>query len=272
MKGSSGPRTMAWSSELPMGKIFALARDFIDLPPARDRAAAREPDRTRSRAGALSIMDKQARRKSTPPEPAEGAVRPLPAAHGPDQQLGPGRSRRARTSIGGYLFDKPRDVLYELARSDEHVGAPHGDRQPRLYFIRQGEVDDTFAIAEILLRRRARPDPEGDRRAGCARRARRTRSDCSRFLDRARRHHAAHRPALRDRAPLKRPSSVRTTCPRGGGSGPSNRRRATSTCVRQPARCHPGGIGVRLAVNAVRLRHGDAPAHAGPRGVWVDPA
>ena len=104
--------------------------------------------------------------------------------------------------VGGYLFDKPRDVLYELARSDERLGAPHGDRQPRLYFIRQGKVDDTFAIAEILL------DDEHDliHKATGGLAARGGQKDRPRLLAlprRARRHHAAHHAALRHRAPRR---------------------------------------------------------------------
>jgi 3-methyladenine DNA glycosylase AlkD len=58
--------------------------------------------------------------------------------------------------VGGYLFayGGPRDVLYELARS-----ANRWERRTAIaataYFLRQGEADDTFRIAEILL-----DDPE----------------------------------------------------------------------------------------------------------------
>jgi 3-methyladenine DNA glycosylase AlkD len=53
--------------------------------------------------------------------------------------------------VGGYLADRPRDVLYELARSGSLW-----ERRTAIvatsYFIRDGELDDTFAIAELLLR------------------------------------------------------------------------------------------------------------------------
>jgi 3-methyladenine DNA glycosylase AlkD len=52
--------------------------------------------------------------------------------------------------VGGYLFDKPRAILYKLARSKNTW-----ERRTAIvstgYFIRQGDVDDTFKIAEILL-------------------------------------------------------------------------------------------------------------------------
>jgi 3-methyladenine DNA glycosylase AlkD len=53
--------------------------------------------------------------------------------------------------IGRYLADKPRDILYTLARS-ENPWERRTAIVSCLYFTRQGEVDDTFAIAAILAR------------------------------------------------------------------------------------------------------------------------
>jgi 3-methyladenine DNA glycosylase AlkD len=59
--------------------------------------------------------------------------------------------RSAPYVIGGYLFDKPRTILYKLARSKNMP-----ERRTAIvstgYFIRQGDIDDTFKIAEILLK------------------------------------------------------------------------------------------------------------------------
>lgn len=49
-----------------------------------------------------------------------------------------------------YLVDRPRDILYELARSP----SPWERRTAIVstyYFIRAGKLDDTFQIAEILV-------------------------------------------------------------------------------------------------------------------------
>jgi 3-methyladenine DNA glycosylase AlkD len=58
--------------------------------------------------------------------------------------------RSAPYVVGGYLFDKPREILYKLARSKTMP-----ERRTAIvstgYFIRQGEVEDTFKIAEMLL-------------------------------------------------------------------------------------------------------------------------
>jgi 3-methyladenine DNA glycosylase AlkD len=52
--------------------------------------------------------------------------------------------------VGGYLSDKPRDILYKLARSK----SPWERRSAitaTYYFIRQGDLEDTFKIAELLV-------------------------------------------------------------------------------------------------------------------------
>jgi 3-methyladenine DNA glycosylase AlkD len=58
--------------------------------------------------------------------------------------------RAAPHVVGGYLADKPRDVLYDLARS-----ANPWERRTAIvstwYFIRQDDVEDTFRIAELLV-------------------------------------------------------------------------------------------------------------------------
>lgn len=59
--------------------------------------------------------------------------------------------RAAAHVVGGYLADRPRRVLYTLASSKN----PWRRRTAIVatwFFIRRGEVDDTFAIAERLVR------------------------------------------------------------------------------------------------------------------------
>jgi hypothetical protein len=48
-----------------MGQVFTLAKEFIDMPPSEIELLLERPIHE-VRAGALSIMDKQARRKRTP--------------------------------------------------------------------------------------------------------------------------------------------------------------------------------------------------------------
>jgi 3-methyladenine DNA glycosylase AlkD len=58
--------------------------------------------------------------------------------------------RSAPYVVGGYLFDKPRDSLYSLARS-KNTWERRSAIVSSGYFLRQGEVADTFKIAEMLL-------------------------------------------------------------------------------------------------------------------------
>ena len=55
--------------------------------------------------------------------------------------------------VGSYLFDfdKPRAILYKLARSKD-TWERRTAIVSTLYFIGKGDVDDAFKIAEILLK------------------------------------------------------------------------------------------------------------------------
>ncbi len=131
-----------------MGEVFALAKEFIELPPAGIEALLESPVHE-VRAGALSIMDKQARSKRAPgirrQELYELYLRRHDRINNWDLV-----DLAAPFVVGGYLFDKPRDILYALARS-ENLWERRTAIVSTSYFIRQGEVADTFAIAEILL-------------------------------------------------------------------------------------------------------------------------
>src|SRR6185312_7303021 len=48
------------------------------------------------------------------------------------------------------LFDKPRKILYKLARSKD-MWERRTAMVSTAYFIRQGDLNDTFKIAEMLL-------------------------------------------------------------------------------------------------------------------------
>lgn len=131
-----------------MGQVFALAKEFIDIPPEEIEQLLESPIHE-VRAGALSIMDKQARRKRTPEsrrkELFELYLRRSDRIDNWDLvDLG------APSVIGDYLLDKPRDVLYELAQS-EYVWERRTAIVSTLRLVRAGEVDDTFRIAEMLF-------------------------------------------------------------------------------------------------------------------------
>lgn len=131
-----------------MGQVFALAKEFIDMPP-QEIEKLLESEAHEARAGAASIMDKQGRRNKTPESRREELF-----------ELYLARTDRinnwdlvdlgAPYVVGRYLFGKPRGLLYELARS-ENVWERRTAIVATSYFIRQGDLSDTFGIAEALL-------------------------------------------------------------------------------------------------------------------------
>lgn len=131
-----------------MGQIFTLAKEHLAMPAAEIEKLLDSPIHE-VRAGAMSIMDKQARSKKTSPsrrkELFDLYLRRADRINNWDLvDLG------APHVVGGYLFDKPREILYTLARS-ENVWERRTAIVSTAYFIRAGEIDDTFKIAEMLL-------------------------------------------------------------------------------------------------------------------------
>ena len=128
--------------------VFTLAKTFIDLPPAEIETLLDSPIHE-ARAGALSIMSKQAARKSTP-DTRRGELFDLYLRRHDRIDNWDLVDLAAPNVIGDYLLGRPREVLYDLARS-----ANPWERRTAIYstlaFVRKGEVTDTFGIARILL-------------------------------------------------------------------------------------------------------------------------
>ena len=135
-----------------MGEVFELAKAFIDLPVAQIELLLDSPIHE-ARAGALSVMSKQAARTSTPAARRQELFGLYLRRHDRIDNWDL-VDLAAPTVIGGYLVDKPRDVLYELARSPSRW-----ERRTAIFstlaFVRKSDVNDTFAIAELLV-----ADPE----------------------------------------------------------------------------------------------------------------
>jgi 3-methyladenine DNA glycosylase AlkD len=131
-----------------MGKLFELAKEFIEMPLDEIEKLMDSPIHE-ARAGAISIMGKRARRKKTTDaerkELFDLYIRRHDRVNNWDLvDLG------ALYIVGVYLMDKPRAILYRLARSKniwERRTAIVGTGP----FIKQNDLDDTFKIAEILI-------------------------------------------------------------------------------------------------------------------------
>jgi hypothetical protein len=131
-----------------MGKVFALAKEFIEMTPGEIEKLLESPIHE-VRAGAVSIMDFQARSKKTPASRRKELFDLYIKRHDRINNWDL-VDRSAPYVVGGYLYDKPRNILYRLARS-KNVWERRTAIVSTFYFIRQGDIADTFKIAEILL-------------------------------------------------------------------------------------------------------------------------
>ncbi len=133
---------------VPMGKVFALAKTFMDMPVGEIEKLLESPVHE-ARAGAASIMDKESRNKKLPDSRRKELYDLYMRRHDRINNwdlvdLG------CLYMVGSYLYDKPRKILYKLARS-KNIWERRTAILGTCYFIRQGDVADTFKIAELLL-------------------------------------------------------------------------------------------------------------------------
>jgi 3-methyladenine DNA glycosylase AlkD len=131
-----------------MADIFALAKKFT-LMSLEEVEKLLDSKFYEERMGGVSIMDFQARDKKLPAEKRkelfELYIRKHDRINNWDLV-----DRSAPYVVGGYLFDKPRTILYKLAKSKD----PWERRTSIVatyYFIRQNDIDDTFRIARLLV-------------------------------------------------------------------------------------------------------------------------
>jgi 3-methyladenine DNA glycosylase AlkD len=131
-----------------MGQIFALAKEFMKMPLNEIEKLLESPIHE-VRVGAVSIMDWQARDKKTPEERRRELFDLYIKRHDRIDNWDL-VDRSAPYVVGGYLLDKPRALLYKLARS-KNMWERRTAIVSTFYFIRKGDIDDTFKIAEMLI-------------------------------------------------------------------------------------------------------------------------
>lgn len=131
-----------------MGKVFELAKAYIDMPPPEIEKLL-EYQIHEIRAGGLSIMDKQARRKKTSSDRRQELYELYLRRHDRIDNWDL-VDLAAPYVVGGYLFDKPRSVLFELAQSS-NMWERRTAIVASYYFIRQNDLDDVYALSETLL-------------------------------------------------------------------------------------------------------------------------
>jgi hypothetical protein len=131
-----------------MGTLFALAKEFGEMPIGEIEKLLESPIHE-VRAGAVSIMDKASRNKKITKERLKDFFDLYMRRHDRVNNwdlcdLG------CLYMTGSYLYDMPHDILYKLARS-KNIWERRTAILSTCYFIRQGEMTDTFKIAEILV-------------------------------------------------------------------------------------------------------------------------
>jgi 3-methyladenine DNA glycosylase AlkD len=131
-----------------MGTIFNLVKEYFDMPVPELEKLLESPIHE-LRAGAVSIMDKASRSKKLPQDRRAAFFDLYVRRHDRINNwdlvdLG------ALHMVGMYLYDKPRDILYRWAKSD-NIWERRSSVVGTAYLIRQNDLDDTFRISEILV-------------------------------------------------------------------------------------------------------------------------
>lgn len=131
-----------------MAEIFRLAKEYspMDLPEIEKLLDSTYYE---VRLGAVSIMDFMARDKATAVSTREALFELYINRHDSINNWDL-VDRSAPYVVGGYLFDKDRSILYQLAKS-KNVWERRTAIVSTYYFIRQNDLEDTFKIGAILV-------------------------------------------------------------------------------------------------------------------------
>lgn len=132
-----------------MGTVFDIAKTNARMPLAEvDRLL--DADAYEMRMVAVSILDFQARTKDAD----RAALYELWMRRMDRIDTWDFIDRAAPRVLGGYLLDRPRDVLFDLARSDDWLWRRTAITAA-FWIIRSGDLDDPLALCELLA-----ADPE----------------------------------------------------------------------------------------------------------------
>lgn len=137
-----------YSGEIPKREIFSLAKEYQQVPVFEVVKLLKDKNENH-RLGAVSILDWKARNIKTSEEEKKEIFRAYIDNHEwiDDWDF---VDRAAPYVVGGYLHDKDKKELYDLAKSKNPM-----ERRTAIvstyYFIRKNKIEDTFKIAEILV-------------------------------------------------------------------------------------------------------------------------
>ena len=131
-----------------MGQVFEIAKAYIDLPIEEIEVLLKNKIHE-ARVGAVSIMDFKARSKKIVGSERKALFELYLNQH---QHINNWDlvDRAAPYVIGAYLWDKDREILYQLALSD-NMWERRTAIVSTAFFIKHKQIEDTFKIAEILV-------------------------------------------------------------------------------------------------------------------------
>ena len=132
-----------------MSNIFALGKEYAQMPMAEIENLMESPIHE-IRVGAMSIMGQCAKDKKCPPNRLEELYELYIRRHDRINNWDL-VDLAAYYVVGQYLSDRPRDILYELARSTNLWKRRTSIVATAHFILKLKQVDDTFKIAEMLL-------------------------------------------------------------------------------------------------------------------------
>ena len=136
-----------------MGDVFKLGKEFQQMPVAEIEKLM-DSQVHKIRVGALSIMGQCAKGKKCSPERLKELYDLYIRRHDRIDDWGL-VDLAAYYVVGQYLADKPRKVLYKLARSKDTWERRTAIVATAHFILKLKDTDDTFKIAEMLVH-----DPE----------------------------------------------------------------------------------------------------------------
>jgi 3-methyladenine DNA glycosylase AlkD len=130
-----------------MREVFGLAKSMADMP-LDDVRLLLASDEHLHRVGAVSVMDFRARRTRITDDERAALFDVYVGEHDRIDTWDL-VDRAAPHVVGGYLHDHDRAPLYALARSSDRWRR-RTSVVATWFFIRRGDLDDIFALAELL--------------------------------------------------------------------------------------------------------------------------
>jgi hypothetical protein len=132
------------------GHVFELAKAYIGMPVKEIEKLLESPIHE-VRSGALSIMGKHAASGKITPEQLKAYYELYIRRHDRINNWDL-VDLAAYHVVGRYLADKPRAILYKLAKSKDRWERRTAIVATAHFILRQKQVEDTFKIAELLLK------------------------------------------------------------------------------------------------------------------------